>query len=66
MTDDELRKLAGFVVDNFIARLAAGSGPGVMDLLMDAEVAELTEAEKEELETQEALLDFLRKVDADG
>lgn len=61
MSDDELRKLAGFVVDNFIARLAVGSGPGVTDLLLDAAEAEMTEEEKEAAETGAALLEWVRK-----
>lgn len=61
MTDDELRKLAGFVVDNFVARLASGSGPGVAELLMDAQEAEMTQEEKEAAESAKALYEFLTK-----
>ncbi len=61
MTEDEMRKLAGFVVDNFIARLASGSGPGVMDLLMDAQEAEMTEDEKQAAEAAYALHEWITK-----
>ncbi len=58
MTDDELRKLAGYVVDTFVQRL--GVGQGMAELLKDAEEEEETEAQREERETQEALLDFIK------
>lgn len=60
MSDEDLRKLAGYVVDALAIRLVGG-GMGMAELIKEAEIDELTEAEKEALETQEALLEFITK-----
>ncbi len=58
MNDDELRKLASYVVDAFVMRLSTGVG---IEELIRGSQDELTEEQKKAMEEDAAVLEWFNK-----